>query len=528
MVRLVLVVLGILLLAAVPTGVRAHATLLSSAPASGAILDQSPGRVVLSFNEPTGLLAARLITPDGTVHDLTEFSASGTTLTIIVPDNLPQGTSVLSWRAASEDGHPIAGTVLFSVGAAGGAATELAAEDPLVAPLLWLARAMMFIGVIIGAGAGGYRMIDLALPRAAGLAATWLMALGFAGAGWSFFLHGLTLLGLPLSAVLRPEPWVSGLFSTYGATVIVLFSALLLGYIAVHAPFRRIALAAAILGFFAIGLATTLSGHASTAEPQWLMRTAIFVHVVCIAWWVGCLVPLSLVLARADDRAAAPLIRFSRWIPYVIAPLVVSGITLAIVQMGWPGPAWLTPYGYVLAGKLFLLLLLFSAASYNRWVLTAPAIRGETRALRDMRRTIVSEVVLVVAILALVAGWRFTPPPRAFVEPPPATETAIELAQGDVVATLTLAVPEAGPVSGTLALMSAAGEPILPRAIALGFSLPAAGVEEIQAQLAPAGDGLWNISAATLPLAGEWQVEVEVRISDFELARLRGTVPVDP
>lgn len=525
--RIILLVVSILLLAGPATEARAHASLISSVPATGAVLAQEPERVVLSFSEPSGLLAARLITPDGASHDLREFAVSGATISIPLPEALPQGTFVLSWRAASEDGHPIAGTVLFSIGAAGGTATAIVADDPLVDPLLWLARALMFIGVFLGAGAGGFRFIDNALPRQARLAATWLMAFGFAGAGWSFFLHGLTLLGLPLTAVLRPEPWVAGTFSTYGATVIVVFSALLLGYIALHAPPQRTAATAGGLALFAIGLAATLSGHASTAEPQWLMKTAIFVHVACIAWWVGSLFPLSLMLRREHARAAPPLLRFSRWIPFAIVPLVASGVTLAIVQLGWPSAAWLTPYGYVLAGKLLLLAILFAAAAYNRWVLTAPAVRGEPRAMQRMRRTIMTEIGLVLAILALVAVWRFTPPPRALANAPLAA-ASIELTDGDLVATLQLTSQAVGPVGGMLALATADGAPLVPRTVVLSFGLPEAGIAGIEAGLAPVGDGTWEISGLVLPLPGEWEVEVEARVSDFELARLQGTLAVTP
>jgi copper transport protein len=356
------------------------------------------------------------------------------------------------------------------------------------------------------------------------------MAFGFAAGGWSFLLHGLTLLGLPLTAVLRPEPWVAGTFSTYGATVIVLFSALLLGYIAVNAPPRRTAAGAGALALLAIGLAATLSGHASTAEPQWLMKMAVFIHVVCIAWWVGSLFPLGLVLGEGRSRAAPPLVRFSRWIPFAIVPLVASGVTLAVVQLGWPGAAWLSPYGYVLAGKLVLLLILFAAACYNRWVLTAPAVRGEARAMQRMRRTILTEIILVLAILALVAGWRFTPPPRALADAtdPVLTATSVELIDGAITATVLLDSPMVGAVSGTLSLASTDGKLMIPRSVAVSFALPDAGIEEIDAELVPDGEGAWEIQGVVLPVPGEWQVEVEVRVSDFDLARMRGELVVVP
>jgi copper transport protein len=40
----------------------------------------------------------------------------------------------------------------------------------------------------------------------------------------------------------------------------------------------------ALLG---VGFALALSGHASNAAPQWLTRPSVFVHVVCVTFWVG-------------------------------------------------------------------------------------------------------------------------------------------------------------------------------------------------------------------------------------------------
>src|SRR5690606_26683137 len=186
----------------------------------------------------------------------------------------------------------------------------------------------------------------------------------------------------------------------------------------------------AVAGLVAIGLAglaVSLSGHASAAQPQWLMKPALFIHMVAIAWWVGALYPLILLLRGDQVTTSNPLLRFSRAIPFAIVPLVVSGIVLAVVQLGWPGPAWMSGYGAILLAKLALLVVLFAIASWNRWVLTAPAAAGEIRALRHMRRGIVAELVLILAILALVSGWRFTPPPRALAaaESPAGVELAL-------------------------------------------------------------------------------------------------------
>ena len=112
---------------------------------------------------------------------------------------------------------------------------------------------------------------------------------------------------------------------------------------------------------------------------------------------------------------------------------------LAVVQLGWPGPPWLSPYGLILATKLALVVLLLSLASWNRWVLTAPVARGQSAARRHMRWSIMGEMVLVVAILGLASGWRFTPPPRALAVAPMAQGTPLTLTGEGVAADVVVA-----------------------------------------------------------------------------------------
>lgn len=81
--------------------------------------------------------------------------------------------------------------------------------------------------------------------------------------------------------------------------------------------------------------------------------------------------------------------------------------------MGPDMDQWLSPYGYILVLKLGLLTTLLGFAIWNRLVLTGPVLRGDVVSTDHMRKSISAEIILVVLILGLVAGWRFTPPPRA-------------------------------------------------------------------------------------------------------------------
>lgn len=509
---------ALLFLALTTTFAFAHATLLRSEPSANALLQTSPAAVSLTFNEPVRLLAATLVTDDGATHPLPAGGISGAVLVVNMPFALT-GSTVLSWRAVSDDGHPISGAVVFAVGERTAvAATQ--AGDPLVPPLLWFGRVAMFAGLFLGAAGAAYRTIAPALPPQARTASLALVAVGLVAAPISLGLHGLDALGRPLSDFFRTEVWQSAFGTSYGPTVGVAIGALLLGGIAVVLRSPRLAAFVGIVATIGIGLAASLSGHASAAEPQWITRPAVFAHTASISWWIGTLFPLALILGGERGQLATPLIRFSRIIPAPIAALIGSGLILGIVQLGWPGPTWLTPYGYVLIAKLALLAILFAIAGWNRWVLTAPAVRGDKRAADHMRRMISFELLLVLVIFGLVAGWRFTAPPRALT-------LAIEQ-QAPIEMVLTDKGVEARLVvigsNATIQMTTPVAEP--PTSVALQLLRPELGIEPIRLSGAVQPDGTWLMTLPDLP-AGDWQLRLDVRVTDFQLVRLAGEITIE-
>ncbi len=66
----------------------------------------------------------------------------------------------------------------------------------------------------------------------------------------------------------------------------------------------------------------------------------------------------------------------------------------------------------ILSAKLAAVVLLLVLGALNRYALTPPAIAGDTATAVRMRTSVQAELVIVVLIFGLVAGWRFTPPPR--------------------------------------------------------------------------------------------------------------------
>ncbi|MCB5412303.1 copper resistance CopC/CopD family protein [Pseudogemmobacter faecipullorum] len=501
-----LIALAALLL---PGASHAHAVLLGVTPAESALLETAPDVIVLAFNEPVAALAIALIGPDGGSTDLTQAASGDSRLTIALPD-LTRGTQVLSWRVASADGHPVAGTLVFSVGEVTGAA-EVASGDPIVAGLLWGAKLLMSVGLIFGIGGGLFGAIAGLPPTARRMSATLIWS-GLAATPLALGLHGADALGLPLSALFNAAPWAAGWRTSFGIMTVLALMAGLFGLAGLS--IRPLAVFATAL----LAAAYASAGHAGAADPQWLTRPAVFLHLAALCFWLGALIPLALWLRRDDGTAA--LKRFSDAIPFAVLLLAGSGIALGMVQMG--GPEGLaTAYGRILAVKLGLLALLFVLAAWNRWSLTGPALKGVPQATRRLRVVILIEMALVVAILGLAAGWRFTPPPRALalVVAAPA-HTHIHTAA--VMADVTVTPGTAGPVAMEIWLSDGDMQPITPQAVTVGLTLPERGIERMTYEATADADGLWHVPELILPLAGDWAIDLEIRLTRFSMTRIDG------
>ncbi len=522
-----LVLLLALLLA--PQAAQAHASLLRAEPAENAVLAAAPSSFRLTFNEPVSPLVLRLVQPDGTAVTLGDARLEDAALAIPAPTSLGPGTHVLSWRVVSEDGHPVGGSVVFSIGAPGAGPPPQAAEtaDQPVDTAIWLVRIVLYAALFLGVGAVAFRAAIAPLPRGAARTAAGLMLLGLAAAPVSVGLQGLDALEMPLAELGRRVAWVTGWSTSYGATAALAVLALVLGLLALALRRGRISAAVALLALAATGTALAASGHASAAAPQILTRPAVFLHAVGIAAWAGALLPLGLLLRAGGPAAATALRRFSTLIPVAVLPLAAAGILLAVVQLGQVSALWTTAYGQVFLVKLALLLVLFGLAALNRWRLTKTAETGDGQATRRLARSVAAESALVLAIFAAAATWRFTPPPRALAEAA-ARPASIHIHTAPAMADLSITPGRAGPVSASIVVLTGDFGPLDAKEVTLVLSNPAAGIEPIRRKAVKPGDGSWRVDGLVIPVPGRWTVRVDVLISDFEIAKLEDVIDIRP
>jgi methionine-rich copper-binding protein CopC len=115
------IAMALSLLAAAPA--FAHSELRSATPSNGARLAASPEAINLAFNERVQVTAIRLFRDDA--------AAGGVEVRLERPraaeqvrehrsalPRLEPGAYRVEWRIISADGHPVGGTIRFSVGGA--------------------------------------------------------------------------------------------------------------------------------------------------------------------------------------------------------------------------------------------------------------------------------------------------------------------------------------------------------------------------------------------------------------------------
>ena len=501
---------------------RAHATMVSSDPPDGAVTPTPPAQIVLTFNEPVSPLVLRLVRPDSTVTVLDASAAHDRSLTIPTPAGLDQGTHVLSWRVVSLDGHPIGGTVVFSIGApSAGPDFAMDRTDRSVAAALWVCKLVLYVGLFAGVGASFFRTwLSPGHDSTRSTILATVMAL--VSAPLAVALQGADALGVPLEGILRKTVWQAGLETSFGPTAIAAAFALLAGLFALQAH-ARLARGLSLFGLLAVGFALALSGHAGAASPQWLTRPAVLVHAVAVAFWVGSLVSLSAAL-RADAGGAA-LAAFSRAIPGVLAALVVSGTALAVVQVEQPSLLLSTAYGRLLCAKLLLVALLLMLAAWNRFRLTPAVAAGSDAARGRLRRTIAIELAVMAVVLALVAAWRFTPPPRALAIAA-AQPAFVHIHTAEAMAEVTLQPGHAGPVRADIIIMNGDFEGLDAKEVQLTIENAAAGIEAISRPATKGADAIWRVEQFPIPRGGRWDVRVDILVNDFEKVRLDGQIDI--
>ena len=495
---------------------RAHGVLRSSDPGPGAVVDQSPANITLSFTEAPELGFSSVKVLDGTGRSFgagTLQAVTGDPETVSQPiQSLPKGVYTVSWRIVSRvDGHLTAGSFGFGVqtpvtGAAA-AANDGAASLPGNRSVAAVGgRALLYAGLacLLGAAWAGALLFR---ERRAGLVVLLV-------AGWVAAVAGVVALGLAQRSTTDAS---IGLFlqSRLGRAVVWRLIGLAVAgggvVLAVVARRWRPGLALVAAGTLGTIVAHVESGHAAAASPAWLAVSVQTVHVVAMAVWIGGLAALLAGLGRrpaTDPMAEAVARRFSAVAVVAVGALVVTGTLRAIDEVGGWAPLVDSTYGRLVLVKGGLLVVIVALGAVNRYRHLATAGQSPT----GLRRIGTAEVVVALVVF-VVTGLLTTSPPPA---PATVTEPAVVVTASDFATTvrarLAASPGQAGENRFTVRLTDYdTGEPVAADHVTARFTLPADGsVSPSTLHLPSTGPGTFAASGPNLTLPGRWRVTLGV------------------
>ena len=111
---------------------QAHDQLIGSNPKQGAKLDKQPEWIELNYSGEIQDIGTEIrVERDGEDYSAGEITVEGRTVKSALPDDLKPGDYTIAWRVVSQDGHPISGTVEFTIldSAGSGGEVEGAGDD---------------------------------------------------------------------------------------------------------------------------------------------------------------------------------------------------------------------------------------------------------------------------------------------------------------------------------------------------------------------------------------------------------------
>ncbi|NUR29443.1 MAG: copper resistance protein CopC/CopD [Catenulispora sp.] len=542
----------------------AHATVVSTDPADGALLATAPPRVTVIYSEAVELQlgALRVFAPDGSqveAGSAEHLDGKQETATVPLKGNLRNGTYVVSWRVISADSHPVRGAFTFSVGAASapnsGGAQAAPSGDRTVGILFGVARWLAYLGFAV-MGGGAFLLIAFA-PKLAGD----VRLRRLVGGGWFVLLLGT------VAALLLQGPYAGGFGLGRAFDVDVLRATLhtrlgralawrliLLGAVGVVVSWiatrlteavvrtrQAVGISAAVL---AVALAVTwsIADHSGTGSQVALALPADVLHLLAMATWVGGLTALTVAILGGGTNAATGtssaaeitetstltgderlvvVRRFSTTAFVAVCVLATTGIYQGWRQVRHWDALFDTDYGRLLIIKSSCFLVLLALGYLARRILAAT-----NPDLSQLRRSVAAEFGLALVVLGVTALLVESQPAAGVTSNGTGKGKPVSLsspfdtgsANGSGTVNVTLDPARVGQDQLHIYVLDKNGVQESVPEVTASLALPAQQLGPLPVKLDVAGPGHYTAANAVVPVAGQWQVLVTVRTTDIDQA----------
>jgi copper transport protein len=507
------------------TAAFAHASLESSDPSNGELLETAPDRISLTFTEPPDLSLTTIGVLDDTGAPVPtgppELAAGSDREVRVRLDPVPDGVYTVTWRAVSAtDGHVTSNAFSFGVGASPEEVAPLTGEAGKTEPPSAAAVAghwLLYLGLVALFGAGVTGLVAFGPSRIR----RWLLGIGWVSAATGVVLMMLAeraAVGVPLGTLLSSEAG--------GKLVLLAVAVAVTGFAVLAAVLRpgRATLAALAVTAAGAMLARATGGHAGSA---WMVL-AQWLHFMGVGAWIGGLAWLFLGLLRRLEPAQVR--RFSTLAGVALAVVVASGLLRSWNELGlaW----WLHPFrdGYstTLALKVAIVIPLIGLGALNRY---RNVPRYRSAGSQAMLRTVGGELALAAAVL-LATGVLTGLPPQPIEEPAGPGARPLIVTGADFATTtrvrLEISPGTVGPNTFVADVTDYdSGESVDARRVSLTFDLP--DQPDVRSTLRlERTDGSWRGQGTALAQPGTWTVTVLVEGSGSSVEVPLQVTPTTP
>lgn len=561
--------------------VAAHGYLIRSIPENRAVLEHAPTRLQYWFSEDLEPRFSELHLRDATGKIIAsgEVDAANTTLLTLTvpPDSLTDGAYVVELRPAfASDAHVVASSQVFFIGTEIAGFESIAASDaaqPL--EVVWKFLLLMALFVLFGA----YTVYAYVLIPAWGNPqhrAGWLpprlmqrlnrviwagIVLAVAANILALLQQTMVFFNLDLAQVISGNLWQVVRQGSRFGDMWNLRMLLLILLIAMHilsivyrdsAPetVRAFWTANVWLMALIIGMQAVTSHAAGSLILPWLAMLMHWLHSLGVAFWIGGVAVLMLILPVAlspyDPLArrralGVVMMRFSRLLLAAVALVIFTGIYNAANWFFSPSEV-LTRYGGSLALKLLMVLLLLIIGAVHHLTLrpvvavqiehllsrilplnlTMPLIQGYFRVVRIIETftfTLRLEVIFAGITLALAALLSATPVPQpAFLQNDAPLPTATQTINGIAV---TLSISPGGTGVNTYDIvLRQDNRPLQGMFVELQVTNPDLDKHAAWQRAEEIDEGLYVAADAAITVAGRWWTLLDVTAPDGTFTRV--------
>jgi copper transport protein len=539
---------------------EAHAELVRSEPAAGALLTVAPKELRLEFSEKLDPAFSR-VQLFNSKNQLTNagpgvIDAAAPTVMQLALGDLPKDSYTAIWRSRSAaDGHITEGSVPFGVGVAATntslipalGAPDPATESPppLDAVTRWLDLLVATIalgglpfGILIwrpafrawsaASGTSVHQAADATMTRL-------IRRLILIGGGLFVLTNALFLLSQAATAAdvalaqAFGAPAIQMLSSRTGQLIVarVLLTLVILG-LAWRLPHAGDGAAwpwwVAILLAGAAMLTFSMSAHGAAEEQGATLAIALdWLHIGAMIAWLGGLVPLVFAIrsARRSPDQALPLAllipRFTRLAVACVATLTLTGIYSYYLHINQLDLLAATTYGRALLIKLGLFGLLLLAGGVNVFILS-PRLRGAGNQLaRRFGGSVRIELVAGALLLLAVGAMTSVAPSKIAWEQHERQGLAQTATLGDVQLTLRVAPAQIGDNEWAVDVTDKRpGAQDAPTKVLLRFDMQGMTTGQLQSETQTSDKARYITRGSFTSMSGRWNVEVVLRRAGFD------------